>query len=146
MLSNLVDAGFLTEGQVTAARRNPATPVDRSAEANSPNYFLDWAFEEAKKLIAEHRASTSNSFVVRTTIDPVLQSYAEDAVTSVIREQGEQYNVVQGAMVVTEPDGAIRAMVGGIDYGKSQFNRAIVSNRQPGSSFKPFVYADGVRD
>jgi penicillin-binding protein 1A len=140
VLSNLVDAGFLTEGQVTAARRNPATPVDRSHEANSPNYFLDYAFEETKKLIAE-TDTNSNSFVVRTTVDPVLQSYAEDAVTSVVREQGEAYNVSQAAMVVLEPSGSIRAMVGGIDYGKSQFNRSIVPNRQPGSSFKLFDYA-----
>ena len=140
VLSNLVDAGFLTEGQVTAARRSPAVPVDRLAEANSPNYFLDWALEETRKYVADS-GSTSNSFIVRTTIDPVLQSYAEDAITSTVREQGEQYNVHQAAMVVTEPNGAMRAMVGGMDYGKSQFNRAIVSNRQPGSSFKPFVYA-----
>jgi penicillin-binding protein 1A len=140
VLSRMVDSGFLTEGQVTGARRTPAIPVDRSAEVNSPNYFLDWAFEETKKLV-EASATTANSFVVRTTIDPVLQSYAEDAVTSVVREQGEQYNVSQAAMVVTEPTGPIRAMVGGMDYGKSQFNRAIVPNRQPGSSFKPFVYA-----
>ncbi len=140
VLSNLVDAGYLTEGQVTAARRNPATPVDRSHEANSPNYFLDYAFEETKALIATTN-TTSNSFVVRTTIDPVLQSYAEDAVTSVVREQGEQYQVEQAAMVVLEPNGSIRAMVGGVDYGKSQFNRAIVPNRQPGSAFKLFDYA-----
>jgi penicillin-binding protein 1A len=141
VLSNLVDAGFLTEGQVTAARRNPATPVNRAAELNSPNYFLDWAFEETKKLVA---SNPSPSFVVRTTIDPVLQSYAEDAVISVVREQGPQYKVDQAAMVVTEPNGAIRAMVGGTDYGKSQFNRAIVSTRQPGSAFKPFVYAEAM--
>lgn len=140
VLSNLVDAGFLTEGQVTAARRNPATPVDRSHEVNAPNYFLDYAFEETKKLVAETNTN-SNSFVVRTTIDPVLQSYAEDAVTSVVREQGERYNVEQAAMVVLEPNGAIRAMVGGVDYAKSQFNRAIVPNRQPGSAFKLFDYA-----
>jgi penicillin-binding protein 1A len=140
VLSNLVDAGFLTEGQVTAARRNPATPVDRSHEANSPNYFLDYAFEETKKLI-EATNTNSNSFVVRTTIDPVLQTYAEDAVTSVVREQGEAFNVTQAAMVVLEPNGSIRAMVGGMDYGKSQFNRAIVPNRQPGSAFKLFDYA-----
>ncbi len=138
VLSNLVDAGFLTEGQVTAARRSPAIPVDRAAEANSPNYFLDWAFEETKKLVGD---SGQNNFVVRTTIDPVLQSYAEDAITSVVREQGEQYNVSQAAMVVTEPNGSIRAMVGGMDYGKSQFNRSIVPNRQPGSAFKLFDYA-----
>lgn len=140
VLSNLVDAGFMTEGQVTAARRNPARPVDRTEEASSPNYFLDYAFEQAKTLI-DASGSLSNSFVVRTTVDPVLQSYAEDAVTSVVREQGEPYNVSQAAMVVLEPNGAIRAMVGGVDYGKSQFNRAIVPNRQPGSSFKLFDYA-----
>ncbi len=138
VLNRMVDAGFLTEGQVTAARRSPAVPVDRSFEINSPNYFLDWAFEETKKLIGE---TDANSFIVRTTIDPVLQSYAEDAVTSVVREQGEQYRVSEAAMVVVEPNGAMRAMVGGMDYGKSQFNRAIVSTRQPGSAFKPFVYS-----
>ncbi|MEO6014123.1 MAG: transglycosylase domain-containing protein [Devosia sp.] len=141
VLSRLVDAGYLTEGQVAAARRNPATPIDHAATLNSPNYFLDYAFDQLKPLITESRAT---SFTVRTTIDPVLQSYAEDAITSVLREQGEQYDVSQGAMVVTEPNGAIRAMVGGTDYGQSQFNRAIVANRQPGSSFKPFVYATAI--
>lgn len=141
VLTNLVASGFLTEGQVTAARRHPAAPVDRSEEANSPNYFLDWAFEEAKLLIEANNAP-GNNFVVRTTIDTTLQSYAEDAITSVIREQGEQYRVEQGAMVVTDTEGAIRAMVGGTDYAKSQFNRAIVSTRQPGSAYKAFVYAE----
>ena len=140
VLSNLVDAGYMTEGQVAAARRSPATPIDHSDEINSPNYFLDWAFDQSKQIIAD-AGSTSNSFVVRTTIDPVLQSYAEDAVTSVMRENGERYNATQAAMVVTEPNGQVRAMVGGMDYGKSQFNRAVSSLRQPGSSFKAFVYA-----
>jgi penicillin-binding protein 1A len=140
VLTNMVEAGYLTEGQVTAARRSPASAVDRSEDLNSPNYFLDWAFEQAKDII-EAQNITSNNFVVRTTIDSTLQSYAEDAVVSVVREQGDQYNVSQAAMVVTDLDGAIRAMVGGVDYGKSQFNRAIVSTRQPGSAFKPFVYA-----
>ena len=143
VLSNMVAAGFLTEGQVTAARRHPATPIDRIADANSPNYFLDWAFEESKALIETNR-QTSNNFVVRTTIDNTLQKYAEEAVISTIREGTEQYDVEQGAMVVTDTTGAIRAMVGGMDYGKSQFNRAIVSNRQPGSSFKVFVYAEAM--
>ena len=141
VLSNLVDAGFLTEGQVAAARRNPATPIDHTDEINSPNYFLDWAFDQTKQIIADSKTN-SNSFVVRTTIDPVLQSYAEDAVASVIRENGVQYDVTQSAMVVAEPNGQVRAMVGGVDYGKSQFNRAVSSLRQPGSSFKAFVYAE----
>jgi penicillin-binding protein 1A len=139
VLSNLVDAGYMTEGQVAAARRNPATPIDHASTVNSPDYFLDYAFSQLQPLLA---GSRSSSYTVRTTIDPVLQSYAEDAINSVLREQGEQYDVSQGAMVVTEPNGAIRAMVGGTDYGKSQFNRATSSLRQPGSSFKPFVYAE----
>ncbi|MDB5588291.1 MAG: family penicillin-binding protein [Devosia sp.] len=143
VLTNMVAAGFLTEGQVTAARRHPASPVDRTADVNSPNYFLDWAFEEAKTIIeASHH--TSNNFVVRTTIDTTLQKYAEDAVTSTVRDSGAQYDVEQAAMVVTDTKGAVRAMVGGVDYGKSQFNRAIVSNRQPGSSYKIFVYAEAL--
>nr|WP_210283068.1 PBP1A family penicillin-binding protein [Devosia subaequoris] len=141
VLTNLVASGFLTEGQVTAARRNPAAAIDRSDDINSPNYFLDWAFEEAKAII-ETTNAPGNNFIVRTTIDTTLQSYAEEAINSVIREQGEQYRVEQGAMVVTDTQGAIRAMVGGTDYAKSQFNRAIVSTRQPGSSYKPFVYAE----
>ncbi|WP_233280473.1 transglycosylase domain-containing protein [Devosia rhizoryzae] len=141
VLTNLVASGFLTEGQVTAARRHPASAIDRTADINSPNYFLDYAFEEAKLLIEANNAP-GNNFQVRTTIDTTLQSYAEEAVNSVIREQGEQYRVEQGSMVVTDTEGAIRAMVGGTDYAKSQFNRAIVSTRQPGSAYKAFVYAE----
>jgi penicillin-binding protein 1A len=138
VLSNMVNAGYLTEGQVTAARRRPAEPVDRSDEINSPNYFLDWAFLETKRIVGD---SPEVGFVVRTTIDPELQTHAEDAIISVLREQGAAYNVNQGAMVVMEHNGAVRAMVGGTDYGQSQFNRATAPNRQPGSAFKPFVYA-----
>lgn len=141
VLTNLVASGFLTEGQVTAARRHPASAIDRTADINSPNYFLDYAFEEAKLLIEANNAP-GNNFQVRTTIDTTLQSYAEEAINSVIREQGEQYRVEQGSMVVTDTEGAIRAMVGGTDYAKSQFNRAIVSTRQPGSAYKAFVYAE----
>ncbi|WP_332693701.1 transglycosylase domain-containing protein [Devosia sp.] len=143
VLSNMVAAGFLTEGQVTAARRHPATPISRAADANSPNYFLDWAFEQSKVLIEKGQQATNN-YVVRTTIDTTLQKYAEEAVVSTVREGAERYDVEQGAMVVTDTNGAIRAMVGGTDYAKSQFNRAIVSTRQPGSSYKVFVYAEAM--
>ena len=139
VLSNLVDAGFMTEGQVTAARRNPATPVDHTAQANAPDYFLDYAFEQTKQLVAGK--TNESNFIVRTTIDPTLQTYAEDAVASTERDQGARYNATQAALVATELDGAIVAMVGGVDYSKSQFNRATDSLRQPGSSFKIFVYS-----
>ncbi|MCD7059437.1 transglycosylase domain-containing protein [Pelagibacterium xiamenense] len=138
VLSNLVDAGFMSEGQVTGARRRPAEPIVRNDIAEAPNYFLDWAFLETKRLVGD---SDEIGFVVRTTIDPELQDYAEDAVQTVLREEGDAFNVSQGALVAMDHDGAVRAMVGGVDYGESQYNRATNPTRQPGSSFKPFVYA-----
>lgn len=139
VLTNMVQAGYMTEGQVAGARAAPATPVERLKIQDSPDYFLDWAFIELKEIIKDYPKGTA--FIVRTTIDPVLQRHAENSIISTLREEGEAYRVKQGAMVVLEPNGALRAMVGGTDYGESQFNRATSSTRQPGSSFKPFVYA-----
>ncbi|MEX0628851.1 MAG: transglycosylase domain-containing protein, partial [Cucumibacter sp.] len=103
VLTNMVESGLMTEGQVTGARRKPATPIDRSFETDSPNYFLDWAFEEIKPILAGHPATVG--FIARTTIDTALQTYAEEAVRTVIREEGAAYKVTQAAMVVTEPGG-----------------------------------------
>jgi penicillin-binding protein 1A len=78
--------------------------------------------------------------VVETTIDPTLQLAAEKALVDELAQKGEKFGVAQGALVAIAPDGAIRALVGGKDYAASQFNRAVAAKRQPGSTFKPFVY------
>src|SRR5262249_53433022 len=141
VLDNLVDAGFMTEGQVFGARRNPAFAVDRRDE-NSPNYYLDWAFEEMRKLVDTFPKSYSERvFVVRTAIDMNVQRAAETTVENQLRQFGRDYHATQSATVVADLDGGVRAMVGGRDYGTSQFNRAVDAMRQPGSSFKPYVYA-----
>ena len=141
VLDNLIEAGFMTEGQVFGARRNPATAVDRRHE-RTPNYYLDWAFDEMRKLANTLPKSVHESvFVVRTGLDTGLQQVSEDAIESMLRQHGQQYNASQAATVVMETDGTVRAMVGGRDYGESQFNRATDALRQPGSSFKPYVYA-----
>lgn len=140
VLDNLVDAGFMTEGQVFGARRNPAFAVDRRDEA-SPNYYLDYAFDEMRKLVDTFPKSyTERVFVVRTAMDSNVQKAAEDAVENQLRQFGRDYHATQAATVVADLDGGIRAMVGGRDYGASQFNRATDAYRQPGSSFKPYVY------
>jgi len=137
VLTNMVQAGFLTEGQVIAARRHPADVVERAAsESNSPDYFLDWAFQKVKEA-----APPDHTVTVKTTIDLSLQHAAEESIEAVLRQYGESYRVGEAALVSVETDGAVRAMVGGRDYGESQFNRAVDALRQPGSSFKPFVYA-----
>ena len=141
VLDNLVDAGFMTEGQVFGARRNPATPVDRRDE-HSPNYYLDWAFDEMKKLVDTFpKSMTERVFVARLAIDLNLQKHTEEAIENSLRQYGHEYHAKQAAAVLMDTDGAVRAMVGGRDYGESQFNRATDALRQPGSSFKPYVYA-----
>src|ERR1700745_2930400 len=80
VLDNLVDAGFMTDGQVFGARRNPATPIDRRDE-HSPNYYLDWAFDEMKKLVETFpKSMTERAFIVRTAVDVNLQRVAETAI------------------------------------------------------------------
>ncbi|MFY9952738.1 transglycosylase domain-containing protein [Bradyrhizobium sp.] len=141
VLDNLVDAGFMTEGQVFGARRNPAFAVDRRDE-NSPNYYLDYAFDEMRKLVDTFPKSYSERvFVVRTAIDMNVQKAAEEAIENQLRQFGRDYHATQAASVVADLDGGVRAMVGGRDYGASQFNRAVDAYRQPGSSFKPYVYS-----
>ncbi|MGZ9721104.1 transglycosylase domain-containing protein [Rhizobium miluonense] len=137
VLSNLVQSGLMTEGQVIAARRNPASVVDR-AQIESPDYFLDWAFDEVQRLATRF---PDRSLIVRSTIDMGLQKASEDSIQSSLMEYGERYHAKQGASVMIENGGAVRAMVGGSDYGESQFNRATKALRQPGSSFKIYTYS-----
>jgi penicillin-binding protein 1A len=140
VLRNMVEAGFLTEGQIQIARRNPATPVNRSRET-TPDFYLDWAFEQVKQLATEKKLGSDRVLIVKTPLDTNLQQHAEQTLENMLRQHGRQYKAGQGAIVVLDSDGAVRAIVGGRDYGQSQFNRATGALRQPGSSFKPFVYA-----
>jgi penicillin-binding protein 1A len=142
VLTNLVQSGFMTEGQVLSARLRPAGIVDRG-ELNSPDYFLDWAFEEVKRVAAK---SGVHSMVARTTIDMNIQRAAEESLEFHLRQHGKEYRVAEGAVVVLENNGSVRAIVGGRDYGQSQFNRATRALRQAGSSFKPYVYATAMEN
>ena len=140
VLNNMVEAGFLTEGQIQTARRNPATPVDRKRDT-SPDYYLDWAFERVRDLANAGRFGNERVLTVKTPLDLGIQKKAEQTLENVLRQHGKQYDVDSAAMVVMDPDGAVRAMVGGRDYGESEFNKATQALRQPGSSFKSYVYA-----
>lgn len=140
VLNAMVDAGFMTAGQVDSAKRNPATPIDRKRDS-SPDYYLDWAFDETRKLAEDGKLGPERVLTVKTPYDPAIQKQADEAVESILRQHGPAYRVKQAAAVIMDPDGAVRAIVGGRDYGVSQFNRATASLRQPGSSFKPYVYA-----
>ena len=142
VLQNLVEAGFYTSAQVHEARLHPAKIVE-TRETTSPDWFLDYAFEEVQRI-----AEGKNQYVLtaRTTVDLTLQKQAEDAIVPFIKQQGRSLRINSGALVAMETDGAVRAIVGGPDYGESQFNRATHARRQPGSSFKVYVYATALEN
>ena len=139
VLNNLVDAGFMTAGQIVPAQRNPATPVANTRES-SPDWYLDHAYDEVQQLADAGKLGEDRVLTVRLALDSSIQKRADSVVEDNLRESGRAYHAKQAALVVMEPDGALRAIVGGRDYGASQFNRATEALRQPGSSFKPYVY------
>ncbi len=137
VLSNLIEAGYYTPGQVHNARLNPARIIE-NRNTSSPEWFLDYAYEEIQRVM---EGKGQYVLTARTTVDLNLQKLADEALQSTVRQHGRVNGIRSGAIVSTEVDGAVRALVGGLDYGESQFNRATQAKRQPGSSFKLYVYA-----
>ena len=139
VLAAMADAKFITDAQAQASISRPAISV-KPAGAGTLNYVADWIGEVLDDLVGQ----VEQSIVVETTIDPKLQSVAEAAVIDELAAKSVKFNVTQGALVAMSPDGAVRAMVGGRNYGESQYNRAVTAKRQPGSAFKPFVYLTAI--
>ncbi len=140
VLQNMVDAGFLTpeKAAMAAKSREELRPVASAAWRG--RYFADWAMDQVRELVGD----IDRDLVVKTTFDPRLQQLAEEAVASALDKSGEKLDIGQGALVALGPNGEVKAMVGGRDYRTSPFNRAVQALRQPGSSFKPFVYLAGL--
>jgi penicillin-binding protein 1A len=135
VLNAMVDAGFVSAAMAKTARTRPAQIVKNDGPG-STGYVGDWVMDALNDYVGRFE----NDVVVQTTIDPILQSAAEKALAEELAKQGDHYGVSQGALVAMDPDGAVRALVGGRSYAESQFNRAVAGHRQPGSAFKPFVY------
>jgi penicillin-binding protein 1A len=127
--------GFITDRLAEAAISH-APRILKQVPGGSGNYVADWVMDVLNDLIGR----VEQDIVVETTIDPVLETAAERALTEELAQKGDRFGVGQGAIVAVTPDGAVRALVGGRNYTESQYNRAIAAKRQPGSAFKPFVY------
>ena len=135
VLSNMVNAGYITPEMAREANARPAT-LEGYSSSGSINYFVDWIADALPGFAGE----PNTDLVVRTTIDPAMQRVAEEVVARALAETGAKVGATQAALVAMTPDGAVRAMVGGRSYAQSQFNRAVQAQRQPGSAFKPVVY------
>ena len=139
VLAAMQDAGAIDEAEQAWAAANPAVPVRRAAH-RADRYFADWILDQ----VAGFVGPTDRDLVVRTTLDPRLQQAANRAVGDALAREGARLGVEQSALLALRGDGAVLAMVGGRDYGTSQFNRAVQAERQPGSAFKLFVYLAGL--
>jgi penicillin-binding protein 1A len=140
VLDNMVEAGFLNAQARSSERNQPwgfKAPTD---ERRIARYFLDWVLEQ----LDDYVGPEPGDIVIKTTLDADLQIAAETELANMIAQSGAAANVEQGAALVMTTDGAVRAMVGGKNYGESQFNRAVQALRQPGSSFKPIIYEAGL--
>src|SRR5690348_2288738 len=129
VLNSMVENGFLSASAASQVD-TAAIRVQPAAKQNSVRYFTDWALPQLDTLIDE----TAEPIDVWTTLDTRMQAAADRAIN------GFTPNGAQGALVSLDRDGAVRAMIGGRDYVDSIYNRATQAERQPGSSFKLFVY------
>ncbi|HEX3407229.1 MAG TPA: PBP1A family penicillin-binding protein, partial [Caulobacteraceae bacterium] len=140
ILQTMRDQNWISDADLTLAMSTQPVLAAPHNNEGDEGYVLDAAATAATQLAAGQAAD----LVVKTTIDPNLQSAGTDAVRSVVLGEGRYRRVSQGALVSLAPDGAILAMVGGLDHDKSAFNRVTQARRQPGSSFKAFVYGAAV--
>jgi penicillin-binding protein 1A len=134
VLEDMVEAGYISKAEADRAARQRSAGT-RTAGFRG-RYFADWVLGEVRDYVGYH----DHDLEVRTTLDPSTQRIAAQQLRRVLREQGAKRDASQAALVTMDPNGAVRALVGGRDYGESQFNRAVQAKRQPGSAFKPFVY------
>lgn len=135
VIAAMADQGLISQNAAKTALVAPAEAAERIG-AGSVNYAADYVMDVLDDFIG----AVEGDVTVLTTIDTKLQASAETILVEALAAQGAKQGVSQGAVVSMASDGGIRALIGGRDYTKSQFNRATAAKRQPGSAFKPFVY------
>lgn len=140
VLQNMVNNNTLTEKQMRYALTLPIGE-DKSYKVQGADYFADWVYREVNDYIGER----DNDIYVYTTLNQEIQENAEKILRQAVLS-AKNRNVSEGAVVVLDKQGEVKAMVGGIDYRKSQYNRAVSALRQPGSAFKPFVYLTALQN
>ncbi|MGW8284823.1 MAG: penicillin-binding protein 1A [Candidatus Deferrimicrobiaceae bacterium] len=143
VLRRMVEAGFLSQAEADNAYAAKIVLAPPSTFRSKAAYFL----EQVRIVLAEKYGTEPlyrDGLRIYTTIDTRLQEAAHDSLIEGIRatEEKNKYEGLQGALLALDPHtGAVLAMVGGTDFAQSQFNRALNARRQPGSAFKPIVYA-----
>ena len=139
VLENMAKNDLITTNKVKEAKYNSQKYSKFTTPPKSTRYFIDWLLPRVKSYVGE----INEDLIVRTTLDVKLQKIAEDSLNKVTTQYP---SAGQSALVSLDLDGGVISMIGGRDYGDSQFNRVTQAKRQPGSAFKLFVYLAGIED
>lgn len=141
VLLGMVDADYISAEDAAAVWQDRSHAVAVRRIAPSARYFVDWIVSQLPAFVSDR----NRDVIIQTTLDPRMQRLGEEQVASTLDSSAaRQADASQAALVAMSPNGAVRALVGGRDYGTSPFNRATQAYRQPGSAFKPIVYAAGL--
>jgi len=148
---NIVLQRMQEDGFITKAQLDQATAESLTVKASLPKrlqviapYFTTYVQKELPKYVSPEIIE-AGGLTVETSLNPTWQKEGEAAVDKAIKENGRWQRFKQAALVAIDPrNGEIKAMVGGKDFGKNQFNRVTQAMRQPGSTFKSFVYASAI--
>ncbi len=139
VLENMAKNNLISTNKVNEAKYNSQKFSKFTTPPKSTRYFIDWLLPRVKAYVGE----INEDLIVRTTLDVKLQKIAEDSLNKVTTQYP---SAGQSALVSLDLDGGVISMIGGRDYGDSQFNRVTQAKRQPGSAFKLFVYLAGIED
>jgi penicillin-binding protein 1A len=135
VLGSMVEAGVLKPEEARVAAAQPLRLKAFGDETGYP-YAVDWIVDQLPDYVGENQGD----LIVETTIDANLQRTAQMALRQRLDIEGKEQGAREGAIVVLDPQGAVKALIGGRSYQQSPFDRAVRALRQPGSAFKPFVY------
>lgn len=139
VLSAMHDEGYIDDREASLALSQEVKPV-RDVADGSGRYVADWVLDQLPRYVG----APQHDLIVETSIDLRLQTLASAALATTLGDLGSERDVDQGAFIGMGPYGGVRALVGGRNYTASPFNRAVDAHRQPGSSFKPFVYLTAI--
>jgi 1A family penicillin-binding protein len=148
VLQRMQELGMVSPDEASRARRsriqvNPK--AKEQLESIRAPYYHDQVYLDLEALLGTEVASEGN-FIVETAMDPQVQAAAESSLRNFIDSTGSSVGASQGAIVTLDAkNGEVLAVVGGVDYKKSQYNRATQARRQPGSTFKIFAYTDALQ-
>ncbi len=148
VIKRMLEMGKIKEEEANRARRSTVQVSPKVCEQQSKTlspYFYSYVFQELEARLGEGAAKEGN-YIIETQLDPKIQAQAEASLRNSVNNSGASFGFSQGAIVTLDSStGGILAMVGGTDYKKSQFNRAVQAKRQPGSTFKIFAYTAAIQ-